>query len=257
MNAKVNICGIDTNNLPTLSHAKTIELFQKMHNGDERAREELLYANLKLVLSILKRFNKDSYNMDDLFQQGVIGLLKAIDNFDLSYNLKLSTYAVPLILGEIKRHTRDDFLVRVSRGTKDLAYKIIKFQEDYLSIHGTYPDYEIISNEFNIPEYRIREVLDSLQKPVSINEPIFDDGGDTIYLEDQIKDNKDYLKDKDGLISLKKALSYVKTREKKILLERYIYGKTQVEIANNLGISQAQVSRLEKGAIKTLKRVLK
>ena len=257
MNTKVKICGIDTNTLPTLTHEEMVLLFKKMHDGDPRAREELLYGNLKLVLSILKRFNSDAYNMDDLFQQGVIGLLKAIDNFDLSYNLKLSTYAVPLILGEIKRHTRDDFLLRISRGTKDLAYKIIKFQEDYLCLHGTYPDYHLISKHFDIPEYRIREVLDCLQKPVSINEPIFDDGGDVIYLEDQIKDNKDYLKDKDGLISLKKALNHIKSRERKILLERFIYGKTQVEIAKSLKISQAQVSRLEKGAIKTLKRVLK
>lgn len=257
MDRKVYICGIDTSKLPVLSHQETINLFKKMHDGDLKAREELLYANLRLVLSILKKFNSDQYNIDDLFQQGVIGLLKAIDNFDLSYNLKLSTYAVPLILGEIKRHTRDDFLIRVSRGTKDLAYKIIKYQEDYVTTTGFYPDHQNIATHFNIPEYKIKEVLDSLQKPVSINEPIYDDGGDVIFLEDQIKDNKDFTKDKDGLISLKKALSHVKKREKDILLERYLYGKTQVEIASRLGISQAQVSRLEKGAIKTLKRVLK
>lgn len=257
MNSKVNICGIDTNKLPRLSHNETIKLFERMHQGDNAAREQLLYANMRLVLSILKRFNNEKYNMDDLFQQGVIGLLKAIDNFDLSYNLKLSTYAVPLILGEIKRHTRDDFLLRVSRGTKDLAYKIIKYQDSYLMKYGEYPKYELISQEFEIPEYKIKEVLDSLNDPVSIYKPIYDDGGDTIYLEDQIKDTKDYNQDKSELIGLKQALNHIKKREKDILLARYLYGKTQVEIASDLGISQAQVSRIEATAIKTLKRVLK
>ena len=257
MNYKVNITGIDTNKLPKLSHSEVITLFKEMHEGNNEAREKLVYGNIRLVLSILKRFNNDKYNMDDLFHQGMIGLLKAIDNFDLSYNLKLSTYAVPLIIGEIKRYTRDDYLLRVSRGTKDLAYKIIKYQSEYLSVNGNYPSYEEIAAYFSIPEYKIKEVLDSLQKPVSIYQPIYDDGGDTIYLADQIKDNKDYLQDKDSLISLKKALKHIKKREKDIILSRYLYGKTQVEIADSLGISQAQVSRIEANAIKTLKKVLK
>ncbi len=228
-----------------------------MHNGDKKAKEELINGNLKLVLSILRGFNKGNYNMDDLFQVGVIGLIKAIDNFDLSYNLKLSTYAVPLILGEIKRYIRDNTSFRVSRSVKDLAYQIISFKEDYFNKNGVEPTSELIAKSLNIEEYKIANALDSLKEPMSIFEPIYSDGGDTIYLLDQIADKKDLNSDKDMLISLRKALNKIKAREREILVERYIVGKTQMEIAKFLNISQAQVSRIEKNAILSLKRMIK
>ncbi len=254
---KVDITGINTNSIRVLSQKETYDLFIKYKNGDISAKEELINGNLKLVLSILKKYNNSKYNMDDLFQIGVIGLIKAIDNFDISLNLRLSTYAVPLIIGEIKRYIRDNTEVRVSRSTKDLAYKIIQFQEDYLSTYGVNPKNELISKTLGIDEYEISYALDSLKDPMSIFEPIYNDDGDTIYLADQIADSKDISKDKDMLISLRKALLKIKEREKEILISRYIVGKTQVEIAEELGISQAQVSRIEKSAMKHVKKLIK
>ncbi len=254
---KVEITGINTGNLKTLSHKENIELFKRVKEGDKEAKELLINGNLKLVLSILKRFNNSKYNMDDLFQVGVIGLIKAIDNFDVSLNLKLSTYAVPLILGEVKRYIRDNTSIRVSRSIKDLAYKILKYQDEYLINHGEYPSNLEISNYLGIDEYEISYALDSLKDPMSIFEPIYNDDGDTIYLADQIADSKDISKDKDMLISLRKALLKIKEREKEILISRYIVGKTQVEIAEELGISQAQVSRIEKSAMKHVKKLIK
>ena len=254
---KVDITGINTNDIVVLSNKETTELFLKLKNGDERAKEELIKGNLKLVLSILKRFNNSKYNMDDLFQVGVIGLIKAIDNFDVSLGLRLSTYAVPLIIGEVKRFIRDNTQVRVSRSVKDLAYKIIKFQDDYLSLHGVNPSNEIIAKELGIEEYEITYAIDSLKDPMSIFEPIYNDGGDTIYLSDQIADIKDKNTDRDMLISLRKALQKIKDREKDILISRFIVGKTQMEIAENLGISQAQVSRIEKNAIENVRNLIK
>jgi len=254
---KVDITGINTNDILVLSNKETTELFLKLKNGDESAKEELIKGNLKLVLSILKRFNNSKYNMDDLFQVGVIGLIKAIDNFDVSLGLRLSTYAVPLIIGEVKRFIRDNTQVRVSRSVKDLAYKIIKFQDDYLSLHGVNPSNEIIAKELGIEEYEITYAIDSLKDPMSIFEPIYNDGGDTIYLSDQIADIKDKNTDKDMLISLRKALNKIKEREKDILVSRFIVGKTQMEIAETLGISQAQVSRIEKSAIENVRKLIK
>ena len=195
--------------------------------------------------------------MDDLFQVGVIGLIKAIDNFDITLGLRLSTYAVPLIIGEVKRYIRDNTQVRVSRSVKDLAYKIIKFQDEYMSLHGTNPANDVIAKELGIEEYEISYALDSLKDPMSIFEPIYNDGGDTIYLSDQIADIKDKNTDKDMLISLRKALQKIKDREKDILISRFIVGKTQMEIADTLGISQAQVSRIEKNAIENVRKLIK
>lgn len=254
---KVDITGINTNNLEVLSNEEMKELFIKMQNGDMFAKDKLINGNLKLVLSILKRFNNTKYNMDDLFQVGVIGLIKAIDNFDTSLNLRLSTYAVPLIIGEIKRYIRDNTEVRVSRSIKDLAYKIIKFQDDYMSVFGVKPTNEMISEELGIEEYEISFALDALRDPMSLYEPIYNDGGDTIYLADQVADTKDKNIDKDMLISLRKALQKIKTREKDILISRFIVGKTQVEIAEKLNISQAQVSRIEKSAIENVRKLIK
>lgn len=258
MNKKsVSITGVNTNELKVMKQSEMNELFKEYQNGNLEAKEKLINGNLKLVLSILKRFNQDNINSDDLFQVGVIGLIKAIDNFDLSYNLKLSTYAVPLILGEIKRYIRDNTSIRVSRSIKDLAYQIIKYKEDYLKTKGNYPTNKEIAEFFNIEEYEISYALDALREPQSIFEPIYNDGGDTIYLLDQIADKKESIKDKDMLISLRKALNKIKLRERKILMERFIVGKTQMEIAKNLHISQAQVSRIEKNAINNVRRLIK
>lgn len=253
---KVDITGINTNEIKVLNSKETEELFKKLKEGDEQAKEKLINGNLKLVLSILKRFTNTKYNMDDLFQVGVIGLIKAIDNFDITLGLKLSTYAVPLIIGEIKRYIRDNTSVRVSRSTKDLAYKIIKYQDDYLSREGHLPTNEEISKELGVFEYEISYAMDSLKDPMSIFEPIYNEGGDTIYLSDQIADIKDINTDKDMIISLRKAFQKIKTREKDVLVSRFIIGKTQTEIADNLGISQAQVSRIEKNAIESVRNLI-
>ena len=254
---KVDITGINTNELKVLTSSEMAKLFEKYRNGDMQAKEELVNGNLKLVLSILRSFNKGNYNMDDLFQVGVIGLIKAIDNFDLSYNLKLSTYAVPLILGEIKRYIRDNTSIRVSRSIKDLAYSIISYKEAYFNKYGVEPTNEEIAKELNVEEYKISYALDALKEPMSIFEAIYNDGGDTIYLQDQIADKKDLNSDKDMLISLRRAMNTIKDREREVLVERYIVGKTQMEIAEALNISQAQVSRIEKNAILSLKRMIK
>ena len=254
---KVELTGINTSNLKVLTSEETKELFIRYNNGDELAKDELIKGNLKLVLSILKKFNKNNkFNMDDLFQVGVIGLIKAIDNFDISLNLKLSTYAVPLIIGEVKRYIRDNTSIRVSRSIKDLAYKIIKYQDEFLTINGILPSNEQIAKYFNIEEYEISYAIDALKDPMSIYEPIYNDGGDTIYLSDQIKDNKDYNIDKDMLISMRRALLKIMEKEKDVLIDRFIVGKTQTEIASELGISQAQVSRIEKSAINNVRRMI-
>lgn len=254
---KVDITGINTSELKVLTSTEMTKLFERYRAGDKSAKEELINGNLKLVLSILRSFNKGNYNMDDLFQVGVIGLIKAIDNFDLSYNLKLSTYAVPLILGEIKRYIRDNNSIRISRSIRDMAYQIIKFKEEYFNKYGIEPTSSEIAEKLNIEEYQIAYALDSLKEPMSIFEPIYNDGGDTIYLQDQIADKKELSSDKDLIISLRRALEKIRPREKEVLIERYIIGKTQMEIAESLCISQAQVSRIEKNAILSLKRMIK
>ena len=255
-NYKVEITGINTNNIKVLKSDEMIELFKKYQAGDEKAKDELVNGNLKLVLSILRKFNNQKYNLDDLFQVGVIGLIKAIDNFDLSYNLQLSTYACPLILGEIKRYIRDNTSIRVSRSIKELAYEIIKFKEEYEKTNGTSPTNEQIAKELNIQEYQIDYALDSLKDPVSIFEPIYNDGGDTIYLFDQIADKKDIDTDRDMVISMRRALNSIKEREREVLTARYIFGKTQTELAKEYNISQAQVSRIEKNAIDNIRKLI-
>lgn len=254
---KVDITGINTNNLKVLKQAEQLELFKLFQNGDLNAKEKLVEGNLKLVLSILKKFNNQKYNMDDLFQIGCVGLIKAIDNFDTNYGVMFSTYAVPLITGEIKRYVRDNCALRVSRSIKDLAYKILRYKEEYLAKYGKEPDNKKIAKYFDIEEYEISQAIDSLKDPMSIFEPIYNDGGDTIYLLDQIADKKEFNKDKDMIISLNKALKQIKKRERDVLVERYIIGKTQMEIAESLDISQAQVSRIEKNAIGNIKRLIK
>ena len=250
---KVDITGINTSEIEVLSNEEMTKLFVEYQNGNLDAKDRLINGNLKLVLSILRTFNKGNVNLDDLFQVGVIGLIKAIDNFDLSYGLKLSTFAVPLI----KRYLRDNTAVRISRSTKDLAYKIIKFKEQYLSDYGVEAPANVIAEALDIPEYLVGYAMDAMRDPASIFEPIYNDGGDTIYLFDQIADVKDKNSDKDMIISLRRALLKIKEREKNILLQRFMIGKTQMEIADELGISQAQVSRLEKSAIENVRKLIK
>lgn len=254
---KVNITGINTNELKVLTSEENNNLFIKLKQGDESAKEQLVNGNLKLVLSIIKRFNNKNYNLDDLFQVGVIGLIKAIDNFDMSYNLMLSTYAVPLILGEIKRYIRDNTSIRISRSIKDLAYQIVKYKDQFLDMYGIVPTNEQLASYFQVEEYKIAYALDSLKDPVSLFSPIYSEGGDTIYLFDQLSLDNKIDTEKDELIAMKKALNEIKEKEKNILLERFIIGKTQVEIAQELNISQAQVSRIEKTAIKNVRKLIK
>lgn len=254
---KVDITGINTSELKSLSHEENMALFKALNEGDENAKDQLVNGNLKLVLSILKGFNKHNLNMDDLFQVGVVGLIKAIDNFDISYNLKLSTYGVPLILGEIKKYLRDNTSIRVSRSIKDSAYQILRFKEDYINMHGREPSNSEISKALGMKEYEIGYALESLREPMSIFEPIYNDGGDTIYLEDQIADKKEQNKDHDMLISMHRALAKIDEREKNILMDRFVVGKTQSEIAQILNISQAQVSRIEKNAMAKVRKLIK
>lgn len=256
-NYKVDITGINTASLKTLSHEENIALFKALQEGDMAAKDKLVSGNLKLVLSILKHFNKRGVNMDDLFQVGVVGLIKAIDNFDISYNLKLSTYGVPLIMGEIKKYLRDNSMVRVARSVKDNAYQILRFKEDYINRFGREPSNSEIAKSLGIKEYEIAYALDSLSEPMSIFEPIYNDGGDTIYLEDQIADTKEQNKDRDMLISMHRALKKIPERERSILLKRFVVGKTQAEIAEEYDISQAQVSRIEKNAMDKIRKLIK
>ena len=254
---KVEISGINTNDIEVLSQEEMNELFKKMQSGDEFARDLLVEGNLKLVLSILKKFNNRFDNMDDLFQIGCIGLLKAIDNFDLSHEVKFSTYAVPMILGEVKRYIRDNNSIRISRSLKDLAYKTLRLKEEYHDKKGEEMPIEYAAKELGVTTYDIVTALDSLKEPISMFEPIYNDGGDTIYLYDQIEDKKTNSEDFSMKLAISSAIDDLDAREKFILDERFIIGKTQMEIAEELNISQAQVSRLEKGAIKQLKKVLK
>ncbi len=256
-NYKVDISGVNTSDIKVLKNKETIKLFEELKNGDVSAKEKLINGNLKLVLSILKRFNKSSASADDLFQVGVVGLIKAIDNFDLTYGLQLSTYAVPLIIGEIKRYIRDNTSLRVSRSIKDLAYEAIKYSDEYQGINGFYPSAYEIAVYLNVSEFQISYALDSLKDPVSIFEPIYNDGGDTIYLQDKIADIKETSNNRDVIISLNNALQEINNREKDILVGRYIIGKTQSELATELNISQAQISRIEKNAIKNVKNLMK
>lgn len=252
---KVEITGVNTNNLKVLSSLETEELFKKLRNGDNLAKEELINGNLKLVLSIIKKYIGKCDNLDDLFQIGVIGLIKAIDNFNIDLGLKLSTYAIPMISGEIRRYLRDNNLLRVSRSIKDLAYKVISKRDELTNILGYVPSYEEIAIELGVSEIDILTSLEAMMEPISIFEPIYNDGGDTIYLYEQLED-KSNSNNIENLIALRKAINDLSKREKSILDKRYVIGKTQMEIASELGISQAQVSRLEKNAIKTLKKTL-
>ena len=252
---KVEITGINTSEIEVLTQEEMEELFKKLKDGDPIARERLVNGNLKLVLSILKRFNKKDENMDDLFQIGCVGLLKAIDNFDLSYNVKFSTYCVPMVLGEVRRYLRDNSSLRVSRSVKDIAYKALKLKDELTVKNGVEPTNKELSEILEVEEKDIVNALEALIPPVSLFEPIYNDGGDTIYLLDQIGD-KTTNEDLDIRLAVNKAISKLSNREQFILDQRFIIGKTQMEIANEIGISQAQISRLEKTAIQRIRKKL-
>lgn len=253
---KVEITGVDTNTLKVLKAAEMKDLFEKYQSGDLDAKEKLINGNLKLVLSIIQKYNNGKHDMNDLFQIGCVGLIKAVDNFSLEYNVMFSTYAVPLILGEIKRFIRDSSVVRISRSIRDNAYAILRYKEECLLEFGIEPTNAEICTKLNISEYELSSALESLISPISIFDPIYNDGGDTIYLLDQLADKRQRI-DKDDSIGLERALNRINERESKVLYARYIYGKTQMEIADDLGVSQAQVSRIEKNAIKNVKRLMK
>lgn len=252
---KVEIPGVNTSNIKTLSNEEMIKLFKEYKEGNQLAKDKLVEGNIKLVLSILKRFKTTPNNINDMFQIGCIGLIKAIDNFDINLNVCFSTYAVFLIKGEILRAFRDSTPIKVSRSTKDIASKILAYKEKYYNTHGIDPSNEQISKELGIEEYFISYSLTSLKEPISIYTPIYNDGGDTIYLEDQISSREPNY-DKETLLSLKKALSKLKAREKQVIYNRYIIGKTQTELSEELHISQAQVSRIEKTALENIKRLV-
>ena len=253
---KVDICGVNTSNLKALTNEENLLLFEKMYNGDKFARDDLINGNLKLVLAILKKFNNKVDNLDDLFQVGCLGLVKAIDNFDTSYGVTLSTYACPLIIGEMKRYIRDNISLRISRSVKDLAYKIVKLKEEMIGIDGKTPSDKDIANILGVSEYDVANAINSLKEPVSMYEPIYNDGGDTIYLYDQLSLPEEAY-DKEMKLALEKAMEKLKIRELQILRDRFIVGKTQMEIASELGISQAQISRIEKNALSNIKKLIK
>lgn len=250
---KVEICGVNTAELPVIKNEKMKMLLAKVKEGDQAAREELIQGNLRLVLSVIQRFNNRGENVDDLFQVGCIGLMKAIDNFDLSQNVRFSTYAVPMIIGEIRRYLRDNNPIRVSRSLRDIAYKALQIRDKLAGEKGTEPSLSEIAENLGVDREEIVYALDAIQEPISLFEPIYHDGGDPIFVMDQIDDEKA----KDSIwieeISLREAIDRLDERERRILSMRFFEGRTQMEVAEEIGISQAQVSRLEKAALFDLK----
>ncbi|MED5050409.1 RNA polymerase sporulation sigma factor SigG [Anoxybacillus rupiensis] len=251
---KVEICGVDTSKLPVLKNEEMRELFKKMHEGDLEAREKLVNGNLRLVLSVIQRFNNRGEFVDDLFQVGCIGLMKSIDNFDLSQNVRFSTYAVPMIIGEIRRYLRDNNPIRVSRSLRDIAYKALQVREKLIGETLKEPTAEEIANVLGVSHEEVAFALDAIQDPVSLFEPIYNDGGDPIYVMDQLSDEKNRDSQWIEEIALKEGLRRLNEREKMIIRKRFFQGKTQMEVAEEIGISQAQVSRLEKAAIRQMNK---
>lgn len=250
--SKVEICGVNTAKLPVLSEKEKSALLLRTRQGDAAAREELISGNLRLVLSVIQRFTSRGENPDDLFQVGCIGLIKSIDNFDISQNVRFSTYAVPMIIGEIRRYLRDNNLVRVSRSLKDAAYRVMQANERLMTKNQREPTVDEIAREINMSKEDVVMALESVVEPVSLYEPVYSDGGDTLYVLDQVGDGND---ESDWLdeISMKESVAALSEREKQILRLRFFKGKTQMEVAGEIGISQAQVSRLEKGALDRIK----
>ena len=257
MISKVEICGVNTAKLPVLSNVEKQELLIKIKNGDNEAREKFIQCNLRLVLSVIQRFGGRGENADDLFQVGCIGLIKAIDNFDLTQGVQFSTYAVPMIIGEIRRHLRDNNPIRVSRSIRDLAYKSLQIKEKITKETGKEPTVEQIAKELGVDKEEIVFSLDAIQDPISLQEPVYNDGSENIYVMDQVRDNKNTDEYWAENLTITEAMKKLNDREKLIMNKRFYDGRTQMEVAEEIGISQAQVSRLEKRAIKQLKKVLK
>ena len=254
MLGKVEICGVNTAKLPTLTAAETDALLRRAKDGDSAAREKLVEGNLRLVLSVLQRFSGRGENADDLFQVGCEGLLKAIDNFDISQNVRFSTYGVPMIIGEIRRYLRDNSAIRVSRSMRDTAYRVLQAREKLQREQQREPTVEQIARELDIPREEVVFAMDAVCDPVSLFEPIYSDSGDAVCVMDQVRDKRNTDEDWLEQIALKEAMSRLSARERLILALRYSDGKTQMEVSGEIGISQAQVSRLEKNAIKSIKK---
>ncbi|ENQ3079384.1 RNA polymerase sporulation sigma factor SigG [Bacillus sp. JJ864] len=253
---KVEICGVDTSKLPVLKNEEMRRLFREMQSGDISAREKLVNGNLRLVLSVIQRFNNRGEFVDDLFQVGCIGLMKSIDNFDLGQNVKFSTYAVPMIIGEIRRYLRDNNPIRVSRSLRDIAYKALQVREKLIAENSKEPTAMDIAKVLDVTHEEIVFALDAIQDPVSLFEPIYNDGGDPIFVMDQLSDDKQRDEQWVEELALKEGMKRLNEREKMIIRKRFFQGKTQMEVAEEIGISQAQVSRLEKSAIKQMNKTI-
>ena len=256
MQNKVEICGVNTAKLKVLKGEETQELLRRVKEGDMAAREALIQGNLRLVLSVIQKFTNRGENADDLFQVGCIGLIKAIDNFDVNLNVKFSTYGVPMIVGEIRRYLRDNSSMRVSRSMRDTAYKVLQTKEAYLAKHQKEPTVEEIAQIIGIRREDVVFALDAILEPVSLYEPVYSDSGDAICVIDQVKDNKNTDERWTERIALKEAVGHLTERERKILSMRFFQGKTQMEVSTEIGISQAQVSRLEKNALRQIRKEL-
>ena len=254
---KVEICGVNTAKLPVLANQEKNELLVQIKNGDNNAREKFINGNLRLVLSVIQRFNGRGENIDDLFQVGCVGLIKAIDNFDISLNVQFSTYAVPMIIGEIRRHLRDNNPIRVSRSMRDLAYKALQAKEKLLKENQKEPTVEEIAKELGMEKEEIVISLDSIQDPISLQEPVYNEGSESIYIMDQVKDSKNTDELWAENLTIAEAMKKLNSREKSIISKRFFDGRTQMEVAEEIGISQAQVSRLEKNAIERIKKLYK
>lgn len=253
---KVELCGVNTSKLPLLREDEKEELFRRIQKGDEKAREEYIKGNLRLVLSVIKRFDSSSESADDLFQIGCVGLMKAVDNFDPERLVRFSTYAVPMIVGEIRRYLRDNSSIRVSRSLRDTAYKAIYAKEGYVRRYMKEPTVQEIADEIGIAKEDVVFALDAVQTPMSLHEPVYNDGGDTLYVMDQVSDKKNREENWVEELSLEAAMERLNERERYIISLRFFEGKTQTEVAGQIGISQAQVSRLEKNALKTMRQYL-
>ena len=256
MQNKVEICGVNTAKLKVLKGEETQALLRRVKEGDMAAREALIQGNLRLVLSVIQKFTNRGENADDLFQVGCIGLIKAIDNFDVNLNVKFSTYGVPMIVGEIRRYLRDNSSLRVSRSMRDTAYKVLQAKEAYLAKHQKEPTVEEIAQIIGIRREDVVFALDAILEPVSLYEPVYSDSGDAICVIDQVKDNKNTDERWTERIALKEAVGHLTERERKILSMRFFQGKTQMEVSTEIGISQAQVSRLEKNALRQIRKEL-
>ena len=254
---KVEICGVNTAKLPLLNNKEKEELLKQIKNGDNEARELFIKGNLRLVLSVIQKFSSRGESADDLFQVGCIGLIKAIDNFDITLNVQFSTYAVPMIIGEIRRYLRDNNMVRVSRSIRDLAYKALQAKEKLTKENQKEPTVEEIAKELGVEKEEVVMCLDAIQDPMSLQEPVYNDGSESIYVMDQVKDTKNTEEQWSDNITISEAFKKLNDREKMIIGRRFFAGKTQMEVADEIGISQAQVSRLEKSAINHIKKMYK